>query len=92
MDAKKKKRLNKYAIIVVLMIAIPEIGGHFYFETQKHPTSSSVDAAESLTGKQHNMYVNNTTQCQMVLKNDTSGTNVSRVAGLHGQYAEYVCK
>lgn len=74
------------------MITIPELVGHFYFETQKHPTSSSVDAALSLTGKQHSMYVNDTTHCQLVLQNDTSNSNVSRASGLNGQYGQYICK
>lgn len=92
MDEKKKKQLNKFAIIVILMIAIPELVGHFYFETQKHPTTSSIDAALSLTGKQRSMYTNNTTHCQLVLQNDTSNASVSRVAGLNGQYGQYICK
>ncbi len=74
------------------MVAVPELVGHFYFETQKHTTSSSVDAALSLTNKQHSMYVNGTTHCQLVLQNDTSNSNVSRVAGLNGQYGQYICK
>jgi len=92
MDPKKKKRLNKFAIIVILMIAIPELVGHLYLETQKHPVSSSVDAALSLTSKQHSMYTADNSRCHLVIQNDTAGSNVSRVAGLQGQYAAYSCK
>lgn len=91
MDTKQKKRINKFAILVVLMIAVPEIVGHFYFDTQKHPVTSSVDTALSLTSRQHSMYANDSTKCHLVLKNDTSATNVSRAAGIQGQYAVYTC-
>lgn len=74
------------------MIAIPELVGHFYFESQKHPTSSSVDAALSLTDKQRSMNTSDNSHCRLIIQNDTSGVNVSRVAGLHGQYAMYSCK
>ncbi len=79
-----------FAIMVVLMIAVPEIIGHFYFDTQKHPITSSVDTALSLTDRQHSMYVNGDARCHLVLKNDTS-SNVSRAAGIQGQYAVYSC-
>jgi len=73
------------------MIAIPEIIGHLYFEGQKHPPSSSINAALSLTNKQHDMYVNSNFHCHLVLKNDTSAINVSRASGLQNQYAAYSC-
>lgn len=91
MDSKQKKRINMFAILVVLMIAVPELVAHFYFDTQKHSPTSSVDAALSLTDKQHNMYVNSNMQCHLVLKNDTTAVNVSRAAGIQGQYAVYSC-
>lgn len=73
------------------MIAVPELVAHFYFDTQKHSPTSSVDAALSLTDKQHNMYVNGNMHCHLVLKNDTTAVNVSRAAGIQGQYAVYSC-
>ncbi len=73
------------------MIAIPELVAHFYFDTQKHPVTSSVDTALSLTTRQHSMYVSGDTKCHLVLKNDTSATNVTRAAGIEGQYAVYSC-
>lgn len=91
MDSKQKKRINMFAILVVLMIAVPELVAHFYFDTQKHSPTSSVDAALSLTDKQHNMYVNSNMQCHLVLKNDTTAVNVSSAAGIQGQYAVYSC-
>ncbi|HXX05440.1 MAG TPA: hypothetical protein VEJ68_01320 [Candidatus Bathyarchaeia archaeon] len=91
MDQKKKKQLNKFALLVILMIAIPEIVGHLYFEGQKHPPTSSIDAALSLTNKQHSMYLNSDSRCHLILKNDTSATNVSRASGVQGQYAIYSC-
>ncbi|MDE1765032.1 MAG: hypothetical protein KGI27_02035 [Thaumarchaeota archaeon] len=91
MDSKQKKRINVFAILVVLMIAVPEIVAHLYFDTQKHAVTSSVDTALSLTDKQHSMYVNDNIRCHLVLKNDTTATNVSRAAGVQGQYAAYSC-
>ncbi len=91
MDLKQKKKINIFAILVILMIAVPELVAHFYFDTQKHPVTSSVDTALSLTGKQHSMYVNDDLKCHLVLKNDTMSTNVSRAAGIQGQYAIYSC-
>lgn len=91
LDTKQKKRINVFAIAIVLMILVPEIAAHFYFDTQKHSPASSIDAALSLTDKQHSMYVNDNTKCHLVLKNDTTGINVSRAVGLTGQYAVYSC-
>src|SRR5579863_705020 len=91
MDARQKKRINMFAILVVSMIAVPELVAHFYFDTQKHSPTSSVNAALSLTNRQHNMYVNGNMQCHLVLKNDTTAVNVSRAAGIQGQYAVYSC-
>ena len=90
MDAKRKKRINTFAILVVLIIAVPEVVAHFYFDTQKHPSTSSVDTALSLTQRQHSMYVNGSSKCHLVLKNDTS-SNISRASGIQGQYGVYVC-
>ncbi len=91
MDLKQKKKINTFAILVVLMIAVPELVAHFYFDMQKHPVTSSVDTALSLTDKQHSMYVNGDLKCHLVLKNDTTSTNVSRADGIQGQYAVYSC-
>ena len=92
MNVKKLKRFNKYAVLVILAIAIPEIAGHFYFESQKHPVNSSLNAALSLTNSQHSMYPEDTTRCHLIMQNDTGSSNVTRVTGLHGQYGVYSCK
>ncbi|MDE1727424.1 MAG: hypothetical protein KGH89_09215 [Thaumarchaeota archaeon] len=91
MDSEQKKKINMFAVLVVLMIAVPELVAHFYFDTQKHLPTSSVDAALSLTNKQHDMYVNGDMRCHLVLKNDTTAVNVSRASGIQGQYAVYSC-
>lgn len=80
-----------FAVLVISMIAVPELVGHFYFDTQRHPETSSVDTALSLTNKQHSMYVNDYARCRLVIKNDTTATNVSRADGIQGQYAVYSC-
>ena len=80
-----------FAILVILMIAVPELVAHFYFDTQRHPLTSSVDTALSLTDRQHSMYVSGDAKCHLILKNDTAATNVSRAAGIQGQYAVYSC-
>jgi hypothetical protein len=91
LDTRQKKRINMFAILVVSMIVIPELVAHFYFDTQRHSPTSSIDTALSLTNKQHNMYVNGDMRCHLVLKNDTTAVNVSRAAGIQGQYAVYSC-
>jgi len=91
LEPKQKKRLNIFAIAVVAMILVPELVAHFYFDTQKHPVTSSVDTALSLTSSQHSMYLNDNMKCHLVLENDTTATNVSRAAGIQGQYAVYSC-
>ena len=91
MDTKQKKRINFFAILVVAMIVVPEVVAHFYFDTQHHPITSSVDKALSLTNKQHSMYVHDDSKCHIIIRNDTTATDVSRAAGIQGQYAVYSC-
>ena len=74
------------------MILIPEIIGHAYFDTQKHPTNSSVIAALFLTSKLHSTYPTKNISCQLVIQNDTSGSHVTRASGLTGQFGNYTCK
>lgn len=73
------------------MILIPEIIGHLYFDTQKHPTNSSVVAALSLTSKFHTQPTRNIS-CQLTIENDTYGSHVTRAVGLSGQFGNYTCK
>ena len=74
------------------MILMPEIIGHVYFDTQKHPTNSSVVAALFLTSKLHITHPTKNTSCQLAIQNDTSGSNVTRAIGLTGQFGNYTCK
>ncbi|MBI3641382.1 MAG: hypothetical protein HY222_03200 [Thaumarchaeota archaeon] len=88
----KKKSINKFAILIILMILVPEIIGHAYFETQKHPKNSSVVAAISLTSKMHSIQLTKNISCQLVIQNDTSASHVTRANGLTGQFGNYTCK
>ena len=74
------------------MILVPEVIGHLYFDTQKHPTNSSVVAALSLTSKFHSTHTTKNISCQLVIENDTSGSHVTRAMGLSGQFGNYTCK
>ena len=74
------------------MILIPEIIGHLYFDTQKHPANSSVVAALSLTSKLHSTHPTKNISCQLAIENDTSGSDITRASGLTGQFGNYTCK
>lgn len=87
-----KKSINKFAILIILMILVPEIIGHAYFDTQKHPKNSSVVAALSLTSKMHSTQPAKNISCQLVIQNDTSESHVTRANGLTGQFGNYTCK
>ena len=85
----KGKTINAFAIMVILLIAVPEAIGHSLFD-KTHPASSSVNAAISLTDKiskdpKHNL------NCNLALKDDPSGSNIARAAGLEGKYGAYSC-
>ena len=88
----KKKSINKFAILIILMILVPEIIGHAYFDTQKHPKNSSVVAALSLTSKLYNAHPTKNISCQLIMQNDTPGSHVTRASGLTGQFGNYTCK
>lgn len=83
------KKVNAFAIMVILMIAVPEVVGHSLFE-RPHPASSSPSAAISLVEKigrdpQYNV------NCSLVLKSDPSGAQIARASGLEGKYGDYDC-
>ncbi len=83
------KKVNTFAIMVVLMIAVPEAVGHSLFE-RPHPAWSSPDAAISLVekiGKDPQDNVN----CSLVLRSDPSGAQIERASGLEGKYGDYNC-
>lgn len=90
MDKKKKSRINKFAVIILLLILVPELVGHSLFD-KPHPTSSSIKAAVALTNKMDNGYPIDSFGCRLVVQNDNSSTNITRVAGLEGKYGAYDC-
>jgi methionine-rich copper-binding protein CopC len=85
----KVKTTNTFAILVILLIAVPEVVGHSLFD-KTHPASSSVNAAISLTEKISNDPKYNL-NCNLALENDPSGANIARATGLEGKYGSYSC-
>jgi hypothetical protein len=85
----EKKSINKFAIMIILLIAVPEIVGHSLFD-KPHPVSSSVTAAISLTNKL-NKTPKDSPVCRLALENDPSGASIARASGLQGQYGNYTC-
>ncbi|MDE1829017.1 MAG: hypothetical protein KGI25_01715 [Thaumarchaeota archaeon] len=90
MDQKKKHRINKFAVLILLLILVPELVGHTIFD-KPHPTSSSVKAAVDLTNKMDNGYPTDNFGCRLVIQSDNSSSNITRVAGLEGKYGAYDC-
>lgn len=84
-----KKTINKFAIIIVLMIAIPEIAGHTLFD-KPHPTDSSVTSAVALTSRLHDEH-DRSGICNLAIQDDPSESHVSRVAGLENKFGNYTC-
>lgn len=90
MDKKKKSRINKFAVLILILVLVPELVGHTLFD-RPHPTSSSVNAAVALTNKLDKGYPANDFGCRLVMQNDNSTTNVTRVVGMEGKYGSYDC-
>lgn len=90
LDSSRKKTINIFAIVIVLLIAIPEIVGHTFFD-KAHPENSSVVAALALANKFEASKHPASPSCTLTIQNDTSGTAVSRAVGLHGQYGNFTC-
>lgn len=91
LDSKQKKSINMFAIIIVLLIVVPETIGHSFFD-KPHPTSSSVSAAVSLTDKLNKGYPDADFGCRLTIQNDpSSSSDISRAAGLEGKYGKYTC-
>ncbi|MGI0046726.1 MAG: hypothetical protein ACREBB_06010 [Nitrosotalea sp.] len=91
MDQKRKKTINKFAVLVVLMILVPELAGHFFFD-KPHSASSSVNTAVALTNKMDKGYPITNFGCHLTLQNDPSSSNISRAVGLEGKYGRYSCQ
>ncbi|MGI0088335.1 MAG: hypothetical protein ACREBI_10340 [Nitrosotalea sp.] len=91
LDSKRRRSINMFAIFIVLLIGVPETVGHSLFD-KPHPTSSSVNAAVSLTDKLNKGYPETNFGCHLTIQNDPSSTSdVSRAAGLEGKYGKYTC-
>lgn len=87
--AMNKPTINKFAILVILMIAVPEAVGHSLFE-QAHPPDSSVNAAIAFTDNLRDNSDKNGV-CHLTLGNDQSDANIARAAGLQGKYGDLSC-
>lgn len=91
LDAKRRKSINVFAIVIVLLIVVPETVGHSLFD-KPHPTNSSVNAAVSLTEKLNKGYPVTNFGCRLTIQNDPSSySDVPRAAGLEGKYGKYTC-
>ena len=84
-----KKTINKFAIIIVLMIAVPDIAGHILFD-KPHSADSSVASAIALTSRLHDEH-NQSGICNLAIQTDSSDSHVSRVAGLENKFGNYTC-
>ena len=83
------KSVNKFAILVILMVAVPEIAGHTLFE-KSHPPDSSVLAAVSFASKLRDN-AEKTGICYLAIQDDQSGSHIDRVAGLESKYGNFTC-
>ena len=83
------KSVNKFAILVILMVAVPEIAGHTLFE-KSHPQDSSVLAAVSFANNLRDN-AEKTGICHLAIQDDQSGSHVARVAGLESKYGNFTC-
>ncbi len=84
-----KLTINKFAILVILMIAVPEAVGHSLFE-RAHSPDSSVNAAIAFTDNLRDNSDKNGV-CHLALENDQSDANIARAAGLQGKYGDLSC-
>ncbi len=85
----RKKSINTFALLVILMIAVPEVIGHTLFD-RGHSPDSSVKAAMLQVSKiskdpKYNL------DCKLTLESDPSGSTITRAAGLEGKYGNYYC-
>lgn len=84
-----RKSINTFAVMVILMIAVPEVVGHSLFD-KPHPAYTSGNTAISLVSKISNDPKYNL-DCKLVLENDPSGSTIARATGLEGKYGDYHC-
>jgi hypothetical protein len=88
LDKNRKKTINLFAIVLVLLVAVPEIIGHTLFD-KAHPENSSVVAALALANK-FQVSKHSSPICHLTIQND-SDVGVARAAGLQGQYGNFTC-
>ena len=84
-----RRSINKFAILVILMIAVPEAVGHTLFE-RAHAPDSSVNAAIAFTDNLRDNSDKNGV-CHLTLESDQSGVNIARATGLEGKYGDLSC-
>ena len=84
-----KRSINKFAILVILMIAVPEAVGHALFE-RAHSPDSSVNAAIAFTDNLRDNSDRNGV-CHLTLENDQTGVSIARASGLEGKYGDLSC-
>ena len=84
-----RRSINKFAILVILMIAVPEATGHLLFE-KSYPIDSSVNAAVAFTSNLHDSK-GKSGICHLIMQEDPSGAYIARAAGLEGKYGDFTC-
>lgn len=89
MTLSRKKTINLFAIVLVLLVAVPEIVGHTLFD-KAHPENSSVVAAMQLANK-IGVSKHSSPSCQLTIQDDPSGAGIARAVGLHGQFGNFTC-
>lgn len=89
MNPSRKKTINIFAIVIVLLIVIPEIVGHTFFD-KAHPENSSVVAALALANK-FGTSKHSSPTCHLTIQNDSTDAAIARAAGLQGQYGNFTC-
>ncbi len=89
LNSSRKKTINLFAIVIVLLVAVPEIVGHTFFD-KSHPENSSVVAAVALANK-IGVSKYSSPSCHLTIQNDSSEAEVARAVGLQGQYGNFTC-
>ncbi len=89
LNPSRKKTINLFAIVIVLLVAVPEIVGHTFFD-KSHPENSSVVAAVALANK-IGVSKHSSPSCHLTIQNDSSEAQVARAVGLQGQYGNFTC-
>ena len=84
-----KRSINKFAILVILMIVVPEAVGHTLFE-RAHSPDSSVNAAIAFTDNLRD-HSDKSGVCHLAIVSDQSGSNIARATGLQGKYGDLSC-